>query len=114
MTIDGHQLPVCSRMITGMCAGSRSPADLRRLEGRAAGCLAFRGPHLIRLTGGGRGAGRVGLSRAGIGYWLKEIVEPNLAPKTYEQYEMFSRVHIIPYLGNKSLDKLQVRDIRQW
>jgi hypothetical protein len=47
-------------------------------------------------------------------YWLKEIVEPNLAPKTYEKYEMFSRVHIIPYLGGKSLDKIQVKDIRQW
>jgi len=26
-----------------------------------------------------------------LGYWLKDIVEPNLAPKTYEKYEMFSR-----------------------
>ena len=26
-----------------------------------------------------------------LAYWLKEIVEPNLAPKTYEKYEMFSR-----------------------
>src|SRR5262249_23937027 len=36
------------------------------------------------------------------------------APKTYEKYEMFSRVHIIPYLGSKSLDKIQVRDVRLW
>jgi integrase len=27
---------------------------------------------------------------------------------------MFSRLHIIPYLGGKRLDKIQVRDIRQW
>jgi integrase len=49
-----------------------------------------------------------------LAYWLKEIVEPNLAPKTYEKYEMFSRLHIIPHLGVKRLDKIQVRDIRQW
>ena len=49
-----------------------------------------------------------------LGYWLKEIVEPNLAPKTYEKYEMFSRLHIIPHLGGKRLDKIQVRDVRQW
>jgi hypothetical protein len=30
-------------------------------------------------------------------YWLKDIVEPNLAPKTYERYEMFTRLHIIPH-----------------
>ena len=49
-----------------------------------------------------------------LSYWLKDIVEPNLAPKTYEKYEMFSRLHIIPYLGTKRLDKIQVKDIRQW
>ncbi len=49
-----------------------------------------------------------------LAYWLKEIVEPNLAPKTYEKYEMFSRVHIIPHLGGKRLDKVQVRDVRKW
>ena len=49
-----------------------------------------------------------------LAYWLKEIVEPNLSPKTYEKYEMFSRLHIIPLLGGKSLDKIQVKDVRQW
>ncbi|HLX48553.1 MAG TPA: site-specific integrase [Streptosporangiaceae bacterium] len=47
-------------------------------------------------------------------YWLREIVQPNLAPKTYEQYEMFTRLHIVPYLGSKRLDKLTARDVRQW
>ena len=41
-------------------------------------------------------------------------MEPNLSPKTYEKYEMFSRLHIIPHLGGKRLDKIQVKDIRQW
>jgi integrase len=49
-----------------------------------------------------------------LSYWLEEVVQPNLAPKTYEKYELFSRLHIIPHLGAKHLDKLQVRDIRQW
>jgi hypothetical protein len=49
-----------------------------------------------------------------LAYWLKDIVEPNLAPKTYEKYETFSRLHIIPHLGGKRLDKIQVKDIRQW
>ena len=49
-----------------------------------------------------------------LAYWLEEIVQPNLAPKTCEKYELFSRLHIIPHLGAKRLDKLQVKDIRQW
>ena len=47
-------------------------------------------------------------------YWLRDIVKPNLAPKTYETREMFCRLHIIPHLGKKRLDRLQVKDIRQW
>jgi integrase len=47
-------------------------------------------------------------------YWLREIVQPNLAPKTYEQYEMFVRLYISPHLGTKRLDKLTARDIRHW
>ncbi len=47
-------------------------------------------------------------------YWLEEIIELNLAPKTFEKYETFSRLHIIPYLGTKRLDRLQVKDLRQW
>jgi hypothetical protein len=49
-----------------------------------------------------------------LSYWLKEIVQPNLAPKTYQTYELFARLHIDPYLGQKRLDKLQVKDVRQW
>jgi integrase len=49
-----------------------------------------------------------------LSYWLEEIVRPNLAPKTCEKYELFTRLHITPHLGAKRLDKLQVTDIRQW
>jgi integrase len=47
-------------------------------------------------------------------YWLREVVKPNLAPKTYEKYDTFTRLHIVPYLGTRRLDRLQVKDIRQW
>ena len=47
-------------------------------------------------------------------YWLRDVVRPNLAPKTYEKYELFARLHIVPHLGAKRLDQLQVKDIRQW
>ena len=49
-----------------------------------------------------------------LGYWLEEIVRPNLAPMTYETHATFCRVHIAPYLGSKRLDRLQVADIRRW
>jgi integrase len=49
-----------------------------------------------------------------LSYWLKEIVQPNLAPKTYQTYELFVRLHIVPHLGYRRLDQLQVKDIRQW
>ena len=63
-----------------------------------------------------RGPVSSGIPKLGefLAYWLSEIVEPNLAPKTYEKYEMFSRLHIIPHLGGKILDKIQVKDVRQW
>jgi hypothetical protein len=49
-----------------------------------------------------------------LNYWLSEIIKPDHAPKTYERYEMFVRLHITPYLGGKRLDKLTPRDIRTW
>lgn len=49
-----------------------------------------------------------------IAYWLREVVEPNLRAKTVETYAMHARLHIVPALGNKRLDKLTVRDVRGW
>jgi Phage integrase, N-terminal SAM-like domain len=45
---------------------------------------------------------------------LRDIVKPNLAPKTYETREMIARLYIIPFLGGKRIDKLTARDVRQW
>lgn len=47
-------------------------------------------------------------------YWLDEVVRPNLAPQTYAAYESHSRLYVIPGLGGKRLDRLQVRDVQVW
>ncbi len=47
-------------------------------------------------------------------YWLDQVVQPNLAPATTAKYEMFSRLYIIPTLGDRRLDKLTPRDVREW
>jgi integrase len=47
-------------------------------------------------------------------YWLKEVIEPNRAPLTYSTYETLTRLYLIPGLGAKRLDRLQVRDVQTW
>lgn len=49
-----------------------------------------------------------------LAYWLDSIVKPNLAPLTYISYEGSVRLYISPHLGAKRLDKLTVRDVREW
>ncbi len=46
--------------------------------------------------------------------WLAEVVEPNLAPLTHATYSTFARHYIVPGLGGKRFDRLQVRDVRVW
>jgi hypothetical protein len=40
-------------------------------------------------------------------YWLREVVEPELAPLTVSTYETVVRLYIKPYLGTKRLDRIQ-------
>ncbi|UOB11775.1 site-specific integrase [Streptomyces sp. HP-A2021] len=47
-------------------------------------------------------------------YWLDSVVKPNLAPLTYVSYEGCVRLYINPHLGAKRIDKLTVRDVREW
>lgn len=47
-------------------------------------------------------------------YWLREIVGPNLAPLTAATYETMVRLYIVPGLGTKRLDRLQVREVQTW
>lgn len=49
-----------------------------------------------------------------LSYWLDSIVKPNLAPLSYVSYEGYVRLYIAPHLGAKRLDKLTVRDVREW
>ncbi|MGW6879803.1 site-specific integrase [Streptomyces goshikiensis] len=49
-----------------------------------------------------------------LSYWLDSIVKPNLAPLSYVSYEGYVRLYIAPHLGTKRLDKLTVRDVREW
>ncbi|WP_327580644.1 site-specific integrase [Nonomuraea sp. NBC_00507] len=49
-----------------------------------------------------------------LAYWLREVVEPNLAPATYARYETFARLYLIPGLGHRRLDKLTVKHVREW
>jgi integrase len=47
-----------------------------------------------------------------LAYWLHEVVRPGLKPKSAETYAMHVRLYIDPYIGQKRLDKLTVRDVR--
>ncbi len=46
--------------------------------------------------------------------WLAETVRPGLSPATASNYEMFSRLYVVPDLGSRRLDKLTVRDVQAW
>jgi integrase len=47
-------------------------------------------------------------------YWLEEVIRPNREPATYDIYETMSRLYVIPGLGKKRLDRLNVRDTQKW
>jgi len=47
-------------------------------------------------------------------YWLREIVDPNLAPKTVDNYHRFVRLYILSYLGSMSLARLRSQDAQRW
>jgi integrase len=49
-----------------------------------------------------------------LAHWLKEEVEVNLKPLTAATYETVVRLYITPFLGAKRIDKLNVRDVREW
>ena len=47
--------------------------------------------------------------------WLENVVRvPDYAPLTCATYETLTRLYIVPGLGKKRLDKLTVRDVRNW
>lgn len=46
--------------------------------------------------------------------WLCEVVVPDLAPTTSTNYDLFTRLYVVPDLGRKRLDKLTVWDVQTW
>lgn len=46
--------------------------------------------------------------------WLAETVRPGLSPATASNYEMFTRLYIVPDLGDRKLEKLSVCDVQTW
>jgi integrase len=49
-----------------------------------------------------------------LAYWITEVVERNLKPLTAATYETAVRLYIVPFIGAKRVDKLTVRDVREW
>lgn len=47
-------------------------------------------------------------------YWLREVVKPNLAPKSFDSYERFIRLYTMPHLGTRNIARLNKRDIQTW
>jgi hypothetical protein len=47
-------------------------------------------------------------------YWHREVVRPNFAPLACATYETLIRLYLVPGLGGKRLDRLQVRDVQTW
>lgn len=45
-------------------------------------------------------------------YWLDYIVKPARKPRTHQGYEVVVRIHIVPALGPKKLNKLSAADVR--
>jgi integrase len=45
-------------------------------------------------------------------YWLEHVVKPERKPKTHQGYAVVVRVHLIPGLGRKRLNRLSGADVR--
>lgn len=47
-------------------------------------------------------------------YWLEHVVRPGRKPKTAQGYEVVARIHLIPGLGRKRLNRLSASDVRMF
>jgi integrase len=55
-----------------------------------------------------------GTLAAFLDYWLSEVIEPNRARATFDNYERFVRLYIKPGLGERRMSRLAVRDVQTW
>jgi integrase len=69
---------------------------------------------LQRQAQAGPVATKIPTLAAYLDYWIREVVDPGVRPKTAETYAMHVRVYIVPGLGGVRLDKLTVRGVRTW
>ena len=46
--------------------------------------------------------------------WLEDVARRKVRPRTFENYEMVVRVHLVPGLGRKRLDRLTPADVRRF
>lgn len=51
--------------------------------------------------------------KAWLEHWLENIQRPDVRPSTYRYYEGTVRVHLIPHIGAKRLNRLTPEDVRQ-
>lgn len=70
--------------------------------------------HLQAAAQAGPVATSTGTLTAFLDYWLNEIIEPNRAPATFDNYERFVRLYIRPGLGERRMSRLTVRDVQTW
>jgi integrase len=70
--------------------------------------------NLTQAAARGPVANRVPTLGAYLAEWLEDVIRPNSAPATTANYAMFVRLYIVPELGTKRLDKLNVRDVQKW
>jgi integrase len=47
-----------------------------------------------------------------LNHWLEHVVKPSRKPKTVQGYEVVVRVHLVPALGKKRLNRLTVAEVR--
>ena len=45
--------------------------------------------------------------------WLRDVVQPHRAPKTYQRYEGLVRLNIKPGIGGLQLDRLRPQDVQR-
>ena len=55
-----------------------------------------------------------GTLAAYLSWWLETEVKPNLAARTYQEYELAARLYIVPFIGPKKLTRLNAVDISTW
>jgi hypothetical protein len=49
-----------------------------------------------------------------LAWWLKEVAQPSVRPKTYTFYEVMTRRHLIPGIGRRIVSRLTPQDIQSF